>query len=401
MRWRVDNARGTLALMLTNLRSADGWVAMGLPNRAGAMGPSDVYIGFVSDTNVPVVSDRQVLGSSNNYPVVDSVYSVRQVGGERAAGTISVWFERDLLATDAQDVSLGAGPVPVIWAYHRSATPSDSTADAFISKHSSHSIDDITINFVTGAVSTDTLRAKLRRAHGWLMSVAWALLVPVAIIVARFYKDTLGVWWFRLHAALLTLCLAMTVAGFGMAVWFTRVHFSGANATHKIAGLAITISTVLQCLLGIVADRLWTPQRAATPAVPDKLHWWYGRVLALAALANCFLGLIAYEAGFAWYVLVGVVWGALLVWGAVMQFVRGAVHHNNNNNSNKVAPGHTLSTSTSSSSELQEDDARSQTPTWASDVTSASSATSAQKRVASASGAPSASVSSASAASHS
>ena len=60
------------------------------------------------------------------------------------------------------------------------------------------------------------------------MTIAWILLVPIGIFVARFFKNKLGVWWFRIHITVMGLAAILTIAGFVLV--FEAVgtdHFSG------------------------------------------------------------------------------------------------------------------------------------------------------------------------------
>jgi hypothetical protein len=66
-----------------------------------------------------------------------------------------------------------------------------------------------------GKSSKTFSKSKAKSDHGILMFVGWAVLTPLGIFIARFYKKTFGVWWFRIHAALMgVFVLALTVAGF-------------------------------------------------------------------------------------------------------------------------------------------------------------------------------------------
>jgi hypothetical protein len=43
--------------------------------------------------------------------------------------------------------------------------------------------------------------------HGVLMFVAWAVVAPVGIMIARYLKEKWGLWWFRAHSILMGLLL--------------------------------------------------------------------------------------------------------------------------------------------------------------------------------------------------
>eukprot|EP00300_Choanocystis_sp_HF-7_P006304 c14616_g1_i1.p1 GENE.c14616_g1_i1~~c14616_g1_i1.p1 ORF type:complete len:388 (+),score=29.87 c14616_g1_i1:77-1165(+) len=255
--------------------------------------------------------------------------SLRRPPAAGVPSGLTVFFERAITPTDATDVAFTDRLIPMVWAVGET-TPSGSAEAAFVAQHSSHSTSDIKINFLTGETKTDNLRERIRTAHGVVLFFAWVLVAPLGSLVARYCKDLMGVWWFRVHVGSQLLVAAATIAGFGMGVWMTVADFKGANVVHKILGLVIFIATMLQCLLGFVADRLWSPSRTRTPVVPDKLHWWFGRLLMLAGIVNCFLGLYSISsASTTTVVLFAVAVLLVLVLGVVMHFVFGGqIHHN-------------------------------------------------------------------------
>ncbi|KAI8806066.1 hypothetical protein BJ742DRAFT_855499 [Cladochytrium replicatum] len=77
--------------------------------------------------------------------------------------------------------------------------------------------------------------------HGALMVAAWVLFAPLSIVVARYFKSKLGIWWFRSHIIFALLgAFGCTVAGFGLALYVTRPdgHFeidSALGGTHRDA----------------------------------------------------------------------------------------------------------------------------------------------------------------------
>ncbi|KAJ3212442.1 hypothetical protein HDU67_003836 [Dinochytrium kinnereticum] len=152
--------------------------------------------------------------------------------------------------------------------------------------------------------------------HGVLMFVAWGVAPFIGIFIARFLKDKLGVWWFRLHVFFfLIVCGFLTIAGF------------------LIIGLTVIIAMIVQMILGVISDRLWSPDRESVP-IWDKAHWWIGRLTTALALINIFLGIDRYnkvtplnQASNGFYIALGVwiaAWIGIFVYGQ-MKF--GQVHH--------------------------------------------------------------------------
>ena len=71
----------------------------------------------------------------------------------------------------------------------------------------------------------------------------------------------------------------------------TRPLFSA----HAMLGLFITLAALAQGALGYAADKLWSLQRKHTPLVPDKLHWYLGRLLAVLGAMNVLFGIFLYS----------------------------------------------------------------------------------------------------------
>ncbi|KAJ3115700.1 hypothetical protein HDU96_000179 [Phlyctochytrium bullatum] len=168
--------------------------------------------------------------------------------------------------------------------------------------------------------------------HGVVMFVAWGVAPFVGIFIARYLKDALGVWWFRLHVFFLFIVtMLLTVAGFFIRfLTKTPPHF---KSNHEIIGLVVVIGAIVQCVLGVVSDRLYSPARHSAPSC-DQVHWWLGRGLVILGIVNIFLGIDRYNivtplepASNGFYIAFGVwvgLWGAAFVVG---QWKWGQVHH--------------------------------------------------------------------------
>ncbi|KAJ3292123.1 hypothetical protein HK104_005547 [Borealophlyctis nickersoniae] len=136
--------------------------------------------------------------------------------------------------------------------------------------------------------------AKVLFYHGIVMFIAWGVAPFVGIFIARYLKDALGVWWYRLHLGIMFVFVGMgTVAGFALVLVFKRPpHFVD---LHEILGVLIVAGTILQITLGFIANSLYSPDRVHVPWW-DKAHWWLGRVITLLAFATIYLGLRKYTA---------------------------------------------------------------------------------------------------------
>ncbi|KAJ9052472.1 hypothetical protein DSO57_1033749 [Entomophthora muscae] len=127
--------------------------------------------------------------------------------------------------------------------------------------------------------------------HGALMIIAWLVLPPISIFIARFLKDHLGVLWFKLHRGLFILVGLIAFSSI-----FLVYHNQGAALSnpHAIIGSLVMLLYVGQAILGYIIDKLWNPENPKAPW-HDKLHWWAGRSISLLALGNIIYGIVLLE----------------------------------------------------------------------------------------------------------
>ncbi|GAA5986814.1 hypothetical protein JCM10908_000908 [Rhodotorula pacifica] len=87
-------------------------------------------------------------------------------------------------------------------------------------------------------------------AHAVLGSVAFMILSPAAILIARFGRDRMS--WFPPHWVLNLLSVILVIITFALGTYATGNEW---NDTHKRLGLALFILVLLQATLGLVGHR--------------------------------------------------------------------------------------------------------------------------------------------------
>ncbi|KAI9296418.1 hypothetical protein K502DRAFT_178027 [Neoconidiobolus thromboides FSU 785] len=123
--------------------------------------------------------------------------------------------------------------------------------------------------------------------HGFFMFIAWVVLPPIAIAIAKFYKSQLGVWWFRCHI----MCFSFTLLFSILAIVLMNVHTGFViNDPHSFLGYLVTLLFFIQLTLGFVIDKLYDNNRSEIPWY-DKLHWYLGRFTYTLAMINFIFGL--------------------------------------------------------------------------------------------------------------
>jgi hypothetical protein len=118
-------------------------------------------------------------------------------------------------------------------------------------------------------------------AHGVCASIAWTILVPIAIGSSMLRKtissDETSKLWFQIHRSLNTLAAILTVIAFGIAVHVIRAEDGKSAWTgddpHFTVGLVIFVVTLLQALSGMFRPHLpkkVTPEVNTEPTVGVK-----------------------------------------------------------------------------------------------------------------------------------
>jgi hypothetical protein len=155
-------------------------------------------------------------------------------------------------------------------------------------------------------------------AHMWCAAISWGFLIPMAIIISRYFKPHTEKW-FVIHRA-------VAVTGFLLAIAALVLGFSANNGwetdqpVHRDLGVACTV-------LGLV--QMFAVINKLRPAKDHKLrkywffgHAWIGRTAVILAIANIYYGIInVAELGtWAWAVYTAVL-ACIVALGLVMEVV--------------------------------------------------------------------------------
>ncbi|KAJ1555620.1 hypothetical protein HK405_015555 [Cladochytrium tenue] len=335
--------------------SAAGWAAIGVnPTGRGLMAGATFYIGWPNLSGGVTLSQRMIQsGSAHAMPTRTGLQSFVQLSNPPAGVTVyptsNIVFAfrrpiRDVNATGsaaAGELSM-SGATQLIWAVSDQSSGVVSTADS----SSAFSIHDQCGSFMldvsqAGAAGTQAVvgpsadelqRAQLRLAHGVCMTLAWGVLPPVAVFVARYLKDLLGHAWFVTHATLLGAGTgALVVAGLALIeyeVTLLGVTPRFVSTTHGILGTVLCLALFpAQVLLGVLCDRLWSASRSSIPWW-DQVHWWIGRASLVLVLPTVVLGVQLYGGSTTWLAAFFTYIGVVIVSFLVAEVrLGGPVHH--------------------------------------------------------------------------
>ncbi|KAL3160652.1 hypothetical protein ABBQ32_010572 [Trebouxia sp. C0010 RCD-2024] len=145
--------------------------------------------------------------------------------------------------------------------------------------------------------------------HAVVMGSTWGMLVPAAILMARF-RNKKG-WWFQLHRALATASLVLVVVGavLGRRLRLTHPPVTTAGTLHKLLGYTALTFICLQALSAL----LWRPHGSHSfKPTWNKVHAKWGKAtMAVGATAVC-LGIHVAGVGWPWYLVYALLTGSIL-----------------------------------------------------------------------------------------
>eukprot|EP00051_Salpingoeca_urceolata_P011168 m.137923 g.137923 ORF g.137923 m.137923 type:complete len:1784 (-) comp17012_c0_seq1:41-5392(-) len=110
--WTCHPEERTVSFLLEAQTS--GYVGFGISSDPrGRMDGADIVVGWIQNDGTVVATDRH---SSSKFPELDSRQDLTNVGGEREGDTVRIAFTRPTSAANGDDVTIGEGNVPVIFA---------------------------------------------------------------------------------------------------------------------------------------------------------------------------------------------------------------------------------------------------------------------------------------------
>ena len=211
--WKPQPGSGTLLLTVTGLVKAP-WLSIAFGK--GMVG-ADALVGWL-DTGTGKVNVHEYtmtsLAASGVTPIVEDTKGMLVGGQSQGQGTTQARIVDGFVSftVTLEDPRFLSGSVPMIWAHGESWQRTPVTANSHSSQGRSGA--HTGINFQDGTVTEASIDAKLV-AHGVLMALAWAVLVPLGICFARFRADVAGVSWIKAHrssTSLAGLLVAVSVA---------------------------------------------------------------------------------------------------------------------------------------------------------------------------------------------
>lgn len=119
--------------------------------------------------------------------------------------------------------------------------------------------------------------------HGSLMLLAWGLLAPSGVYVARYLRYR---QWFPIHRGLMLMTVLSSALGSTIGFLACESHF---NKPHKILAPIINSLMILQMIGGMIAHAKRDPSRTSRPVL-NQMHRITGGITMILGWTNICLG---------------------------------------------------------------------------------------------------------------
>jgi len=234
-----------------------GWVGFAISG-TGQMIGSEAIIGL-PDTGEVLKYNLNAQNTAGVVPMPDSQQTLIDARIEQDRGRTTLVFTKILVEEDEIPIE-ATGQNIFLTAFGSGNT---------LGVHASR--EPYTLNLETGELGggVSTRNSSLWAAHGWLMSIAWAVLSPLAIgssLLRNYFRCCKEGLWFQLHRGLNMLVVLLTTIAFLIAVaaisqetpaGADASHFStGISDGHRTIGLVIFLLALAQALGGMLRPHL-------------------------------------------------------------------------------------------------------------------------------------------------
>ncbi|KAI9788302.1 MAG: hypothetical protein M1816_006988 [Peltula sp. TS41687] len=162
----------------------------------------------------------------------------------------------------------------------------------------------------------------LIRGHGTVAAITFLVIVPSAILIARFYQRR-PAWALRLHIWLQIITVALTTVVFILGWFAVGPNRSLTNPHHGI-GLAIYVLILFQAIAGAWVHRREKGKMRTRIPLKLMMHQWLGRGIALLGIAQVALGLTLYGSPRSLFAIYSLVVFTLLVMYFILSYREGA-----------------------------------------------------------------------------
>ncbi|XP_047052065.1 cytochrome b561, DM13 and DOMON domain-containing protein At5g54830-like [Lolium rigidum] len=266
-----------------------GYLAVGF---GSGMVNTYAYVGWVGNDGVGRVKTYWIDGKSAT-GIHETPENLTYVRCKSEDGIITFEFTRPLkpLCTgrvECKNIIDPTTPLKVVWAMGASWSGDDLTDS---NMHSVTSSRPIRVLLLRGSAEAEQDLRPVLAVHGFMMFVAWGILLPGGILSARYLKSLKGDGWYQIHVYLQYSGIAIMFLG----VLFAAAELRGfyVSSVHVKFGVAALLLAGFQPL-----NAYFRPKRPANGEVPprNRVLWEYlhvitGRSAIIVGVVALFTGM--------------------------------------------------------------------------------------------------------------
>ncbi|KAM0871689.1 hypothetical protein ACQ4PT_039217 [Festuca glaucescens] len=266
-----------------------GYLAVGF---GSGMVNTYAYVGWVGNDGVGRVKTYWIDGKSAT-AIHETPENLTYVRCKSEDGIITFEFTRPLkpLCTgrvECKNIIDPTTPLKVVWAMGASWSGDDLTDS---NMHSVTSSRPIRVLLLRGSAEAEQDLRPVLAVHGFMMFVAWGILLPGGILSARYLKSLKGDGWYQIHVYLQYSGIAIMFLG----VLFAAAELRGfyVSSVHVKFGVAALLLAGFQPL-----NAYFRPKRPANGEVPprNRVLWEYlhvitGRSAIIVGVVALFTGM--------------------------------------------------------------------------------------------------------------
>ncbi|KAA8643551.1 uncharacterized protein ATNIH1004_010320 [Aspergillus tanneri] len=149
-------------------------------------------------------------------------------------------------------------------------------------------------------------------AHGVIGTIVFLGIVPLSILIIRYYSRRSPFWAFKLHVWCQVLTLLLTTVVFVLGWFAVGPNRSLTNPHHGI-GLAIYVMVIFQVLWGWLVHKIESKRHRYHVPLKLVIHRWLGRVVTILGLVQIPLGLTLWGSPKSLFILYAIATFALLL----------------------------------------------------------------------------------------
>jgi len=240
---------------------------------------SDAVVGLVSDSGVIEVNGYYLGGKSIEQITLNEELGVSNFTAIREDGLTNVSFTRPYQT----------GYNPILRDSENAILVAIGKSSKF-KEHVAWTRAPILIHFQTGVPGGTVFTYPM--IHGLLMYLAFGIILPAGVMVARYGKGFRLPHWAIIHKSLQTFGFLLVFVSTMFALSMVTAHFD--TRYHAQIGITIFVICSIQVLIAVANPYIvnyFQPRQSFT-TISLLIHQWVGRLLLPLAWFNIFLGLL-------------------------------------------------------------------------------------------------------------